>query len=134
MPGYAYPVGADQATSGDPVTVSAVIGSNTAPVLIFTASSKTKINSILVYNVYGTILPTTIYKAVGESIFPLVHTRVLKSRYALQSLVSGDTRVESDVLDRDPITEVILASGEAIYASCPIEDVITVTVTGMEGL
>lgn len=134
MPGYAYPVGADTAASGTPMTDSGVITSNTSPVVIYTAPSKAKITSILVHNEYGTILPVSVYKKVGVTNYPLVQTRVLKSRYALQALVSGDTRVESSVLDRDPITEVVLEAGESISASCRIEDVITVTVTGMEGL
>lgn len=134
MPGYAYPVGADTATSGTPITDSGVITSDTTPIVIFTATNRTKITSILVYNTYGTILPVTVYKKVGADNFPLVQTRVLKSRYALQALVSGDTRVESDVLDRDPVTEVVLEAGESISAACPIDDVITVTVTGLGGL
>lgn len=134
MPGYAYPVGADEASTGTPITDSAVINSDTAPVVIFTATNKTKITSVLVYNSYGTILPVTVYKKVGTDNLPISQTRVLKTRYALQALVSGDTRVESTVLDRDPVTEVVLESGESISASCPIEDVITVTVTGVGGL
>jgi hypothetical protein len=134
MPGYAYPVGADQATSGNPVSSSGDITSATTPVVIFTATSKTKITSVLVYNSYGTILPVNVFKKVGSTNNPLTQVRVLKSRYALQALVSGDSRVESTVLDRDTITEVVLESGDSISASCPIEDVITVTVSGMGGL
>ena len=86
------------------------------------------------YNSYGSILPVNVFKKVGATNHPLTQVRVLKSRYALQALVSGDTRVESTVLDRDPITEVVLEAGESISASCPIEDVITVTVSGSGGL
>lgn len=134
MPGYAYPVGADVAASGTPVTDSAVITSSVAPVVIYTAPSRSKITSVLINNSFGTILPVSIYKKVGAQNYPLAQTRVLKNRYALQALVSGDTRVESSLFDQNPITEVVLEAGESISASCRIEDVITVTVTGMEGL
>lgn len=134
MPGYAYPVGADEASSGTPISGSGEITSASTPVVVFTAVSKTKITSVLVYNSYGTILPVNIFKKVGSTNNPLTQVRVLKSRYALQALVSGDSRVESTVLDRDAITEIVLEAGESISASCPIEDVITVTVSGVGGL
>ena len=134
MPGYAYPVGADQAAAGNPVSQSAEVTAANTNITIFTANSKTKITSILVYNSYGTILPVNIFKKVGSDHLPLNQVRVLKSRYALQSLVSGDTRVKTEILERNPITEVVLESGESISASCPIEDVVTVTVTGLGGL
>ncbi len=134
MPGYAYPVGADTASSGNAGTTSALIDQINTPVTIFTATSKTKITSILINNGLGTILPVTVYINDGTLNRPLAQVRVHKWRYALQQLVSGDTGVESNVMDQEPLTEVILMPGDSLKASCRYEDVITVTATYLEGV
>jgi len=141
MPGYAYPVGATTADSGSAKGASVLVAdSGETLTTIFTATQKTRVNSILVSNEYGTILPVNlfVYRDDTEATSLLTNTRVLKVKYALQSLVSGDTRVgdSSDPQDdRNKIlTELVLNTGDALKANCPIEDVVTVTVNVTEGV
>jgi hypothetical protein len=140
MPGYAYPVGATSDT-GTPKGVTGQITSANTLISIFTASSKTKVNSVLVSNTLGTILPVElyVYRASDTTNYLLTKTRVLKSRYMSLPLVSGDSRVDSTTVnesinDRMIITELILQTGDIIKAKCPIEDVINVTLDLKEGV
>lgn len=141
MPGYAYPVGASQADAGTAKSVTVKV-TDVAPSLttVFTATQKTKINSILLSNEYGTILPVNlyVYRYLNDADFPLLKTRVLKTKYALQSLVSGDVRVGDDT---DPqvnlnkiLTELVLQTGDILKANCPIEDEVSITVNATEGV
>ena len=142
MPGYAYPVGvANEGESGNAKGATVLVtdsGANTTTV--FTATQKTRVNSILVTNDYGTILPVNlyVYRDDTEDTSLLLNTRVLKSKYALQSLVSGDVRVgdlSDPQQDRNKIlTELVLNIGDSLEANCPIEDVVTVTVNVTEGV
>lgn len=133
MPGYAYPVGTASDT-GSAGTASVLVDVVDTPVVVFTATAKTRINSILVSNATNAVLPVTIYTNDGAANKLLTQVRVLKSGYALQSLVSGDSRVETPVLSTAPLTEVVLAAGDTLLAACPVEDVITVTTTYAEGV
>jgi hypothetical protein len=141
MPGYAYPVGATEADTGTAKGVTKQITSVNTLVSIYTASSKTKVNSVLVSNSLGTILPVElyIYRTSDSTNYLLTKTRVLKSRYMVLPLVSGDTRVTpttvtESINDRMIITELILQTGDIIKAKCPIEDVIDVTLDLKEGV
>ena len=141
MPGYAYPVGATEADTGTSKGVTKQITSANTLISIYTASSKTKVNSVLVSNSLGTILPVElyIYRTVDTTNYLLTKTRVLKSRYMVLPLVSGDTRVTpttvtESINDRMIITELILQTGDIIKAKCPIEDVIDVTLDLKEGV
>lgn len=141
MPGYAYPVGAIEAETGTAKSVTKQITSANTLVTIFTATQKTRLNSVLVSNEEGTILPVDlhVYRAADTANYLLTKTRVLKSRYMVLPLVSGDTRVSStsvqeSINDRMIITEVVLQVGDAINAKCPIEDVINVTLDLKEGI
>ncbi len=141
MPGYAYPVGATEADTGTAKGVTKQITSVNTLVSIYTASSKTKVNSVLVSNSLGTILPVElyIYRTSDATNYLLTKTRVLKSRYMVLPLVSGDTRVTpttvtESINDRMIITELILQTGDIIKAKCPIEDVIDVTLDLKEGV
>ena len=141
MPGYAYPVGATEADTGTAKGVTKQITSANTLISIYTASSKTKVNSVLVSNSLGTILPVElyVYRTVDTTNYLLTKTRVLKSRYMSLPLVSGDTRVtpttvNESINDRMIITEIILQTGDIIKAKCPIEDVIDVTLDLKEGV
>ena len=134
MPGYAYPVGADEAATGNAGTTSVLVDQASTPVTIFTATSKTKIISILLHNGLGTIIPVTLYIHDGSVNRPLAQVRVHKWRYALQQLVSGDARVETEVLKKDTLTEFVLMPGDSLKASCRYDDTVTVTATYIEGI
>lgn len=141
MPGYAYPVGATESDTGTAKSVT-VKASDVAPAstTIFTATQKTRINSIFLANEYGTILPVNlyVYRTAGTTTSLIAQTRVLKTKYALQSLVSGDTRVgdlSDPQLDRNKmLTELVLQAGDILKANCPIEDVVSITVNMTEGV
>lgn len=141
MPGYAYPVGATEAETGTSKSVTEQISSANSLVTVFTATQKTRVNSVLVSNELGTILPVDlhVYRDDTELTYLLTKTRVLKSRYMILPLVSGDSRVtpttvNESINDRMIITEVVLQTGDSIKASCPIEDVINVTLELKEGI
>ena len=141
MPGYAYPVGATTADTGVAKSVTALIDADHDLVTVFTATQKTRINSILVSNNLGTIVPVDlyVYRDEDEEDYFMLKTRVLKSRYMVLPLVSGDTRVSStsvqaSVNDRMIATEILLQAGDAIKASCPIEDAINITLDLKEGV
>lgn len=139
MPGYAYPVGATEADTGTFKGVTGQIISVNTLDTIYTASSKTKVNSVLITNTLGTILPVElyVYRASNTTNYMVGKTRVLKSEYMVLRQVSGDTRVadsaESPTANKT-LTEIILQSGDIIKAKCPIEDVINVTLDLKEGV
>jgi hypothetical protein len=137
--GYAYPVGATTADTGTAKSVTKQITSANTLVSIFTASSKTRVNSVLVTNALGTILPVElhVYRTTDTTNYLVGKTRVLKSEYMLLSLVSGDVRV-SDTAEaltaNKTLTEIVLQSGDIVKAKCPLEDVINVTLDLKEGV
>jgi hypothetical protein len=137
--GYAYPVGAVNADTGTAKSVTKQITSANTLVSIFTASSKTRVNSVLVTNALGTILPVElhVYRTTDTTNYLVGKTRVLKSEYMLLSLVSGDVRV-SDTAEaltaNKTLTEIVLQSGDIVKAKCPLEDVINVTLDLKEGV
>lgn len=140
MPGYAYPVGTVAETGTAKSVTVQVTDKDPSSTVIFTAASKTRVNSILATNTYGTILPVKlyVYRAANTSTFLLTSTRVLTTKYMVLPLVSGDTRV-GDVTDpevnRYPVaTEFVLQTGDVVKASCPIEDVVNLTINLTEGV
>lgn len=121
--------------------VTAQINVANGLVTIFTATRKTKVNSALVSNILGTVLPVElyVYRASDTTNYLVTKTRVLKSRYMILPLVPGDTRVSStsvseSINDRMIATEIVLQVGDAIKAKCPLEDVINVTLDLREGI
>ena len=147
MPGYAYPVDAVSA-AGTAKSVNFLI-TDTAPgsaTVIYTATSKTKINSVLAVqtNAQDTgILPVSLY--VGRDVsgtitkFLVNKTRVLKTAYLVLPLVSGDSRVGEDgnpttIGYNKTSTEIVLQTGDKIYATCPFEDVVSLTINLEEGV
>jgi hypothetical protein len=147
MPGYAYPVDA-VASAGTAKSINFLV-TDTAPgsaTVIYTATSKTKINSVLAAHTGALdtgILPVSLY--VGRDVsgtitkFLVNKTRVLKTAYLVLPLVSGDTRVGED---GNPVSigynkisnEITLQTGDKLYATCPFEDVIGLTINLEEGV
>ena len=132
MAGYAYPVGVSNSDTGTAKTVTASISSPDTAVSIFTATQKTKVNSILTTNISGGTLPVVILVNQGGDDLQIAKTRVLSTKYVSLSLVSGDTRVSES--QDDTITEFVLQIGDVLKASCPVEDVINVTLNLTEGV
>jgi hypothetical protein len=140
MPGYAYPVGTVAETGTAKSVTVQVTDKDPSSTVIFTAASKTKVNSVLATNTYGTILPVKlyVYRAANTSTFLLTSTRVLTTKYLVLPLVSGDTRV-GDVSNPEvnlyPVaTEFVLQTGDVLRASCPIEDEVNITANLTEGV
>lgn len=142
MPGYAYPVGVSTSEAGTSKTISYLIADadiNTATEF-YTAPSKTKVLSILATNSNGGILPIKlyVYRAEEDQSLLTAEARVLKQKYMVQQLVSGDARVDDQgdqQVDRYKVlTEFFLDQDDELLATCPIEDVVTLTVTLKEGV
>jgi hypothetical protein len=119
--------------------VTAQITSDNSLVTLFTATFKTRLNSVLVSNELGTILPVElyVYREVDENDYFVAKTRVLKSTYMVFPQVSGDTRGQSVVINPTANkvgAEIILQVGDSIKAKCPIEDVINVTLDLREAI
>lgn len=119
--------------------VTAQVTSANSLVTIFTATLKTQVNSALVSNELGTILPVELYvfRDSDDGNYLISKTRVLKSKYMVFAQVAGDTRVAEVAIDEtaNKVTaEIILQPGDAIKAKCPIEDVINVTLNLREGI
>ena len=147
MPGYAYPVDAI-ASAGTAKSISFLVTDKVASTatLIYTATSKTKVNSVLAVHTGASdtgILPIALYvgrDVSGSIVKHLVNkTRVLKTAYLVLPLVSGDSRVGEDgnpmAIGYNKISnEFTLQTGEKLYATCPFEDVIELTIELSEGV
>lgn len=119
--------------------VTAQVTSANTLVTIFTATQKTKVNSVLVSNLLGTVLPVElyVYRVVNTTNYFVSKTRVLKSKYMVFPLVPGDLRSSEEAVsatENKLDLELILQVGDAIKAKCPIEDVINVTLDLREGI
>jgi hypothetical protein len=144
--GYAYPVGASSTGSAKSINFLVTDKVPATATLIYTATSKTRINSVLAVHTGASdtgILPVSLYvgrDVSGTIVKHLVNkTRVLKTAYLVLPLVSGDSRVGED---GNPISigynkisnEITLQTGEKLYATCPFEDVIGLTIELSEGV
>lgn len=139
MAGYAYPVGATNSDTGTAKSVTDKLSTANTLIPIFTATAKTRVNSVLASNSLGTILPVEMHvfrTATSQNHF-ISKTRVLKSKYMVLPLVSGDNRVAemavsptSNKID----TEIVLQVGDVLKFKCPIENVINITVDLKEGI
>jgi hypothetical protein len=141
MPGYAYPVEASSSEGGTIKSISYKVTNLTTPTTTFyTATAKTKVLSVLATNSRGSILPVKlhVFRDIDDSVSLVSENRVLKQRYLVQELISGDYR--SDHLQdpapkrHKPIAEFVLNQGDGLRATCPIADVVTLTVTLKEGI
>jgi hypothetical protein len=145
MPGYAYPVDA-VASAGTAKSVSFLVTdtASSSATTIFTATSKTRVNSIVAVHTGGSdtgILPVEVYVGRGTPTVKhlIAKNRVLKNNFVVLPIVSGDSRVGED---GDPTTsgynkvlpEFILQTGDKLYATCPFEDVIQLHIELTEGV
>ena len=131
MAGYAYPVGAT--TSEYPAKTTVVgINNGTVAATLFTATSKTKVKSVLATNASGGILPVTLLLNQGSGDKVIAKSRVLKTQYLVLELVSGDTRTAGK--EDDTLTEFTMAVGDVLLAACPVADAINISVNYVEGV
>lgn len=118
-------------------TTSFLLTDDEDPQTVFTAVAKTKVVSVLLVNTTGGSLPVDLYVLRDEEVTPNILSkgfRVHKRRYALQALVSGDTRVDQPLIGDDLVlTETVLQPGDQLQAYCPIENAVTVHVTYYAG-
>jgi hypothetical protein len=143
MPGYAYPVetaAGQGVTSGSLKSISFSVNETENPTQFYTATTKTKVLSVLANNTIGTILPVKlyVYRDATESEFLTSEVRVLNHKYLVQQLVSGDARVDDSqdqVLDRYKVAaDFVLNIGDKLMATCPIVDAVILTVSLEEGI
>ena len=140
MPGYAYPIATTSSESGTFRTLNAEV--NEYQTAFYGPSSRTRVLSVLATNSYGTILPVKLYVSrvgmMGSDEYLLCESRVLKSKYMVQQLVSGDSRVNDSgdqQLDKyKVIADFVLQAGDVLSAFCPIGNAITLTVNVKEGI
>jgi hypothetical protein len=145
MPGYAYPVDAVSA-AGTAKSLSFLVtdASSSSATTIFTATSKTRVNSIVAVHTGSSdtgILPVEIYVGRGTPTTKhlIAKNRVLKNNFVVLPMVSGDSRVGED---GDPtsigynkvLPEFVLQTGDKLYATCPFEDVIQIHIELTEGV
>lgn len=141
MPGYAYPVEASSSEGGTIKSINYKVVNTTSPTTTFyTATSKTKVLSVLATNSKGSILPVKLYafRDIDDSVNLLAESRILKQKYMVQELVSGDPRVDykdNTQIDRHKtIAEFVLNQGDGLRATCPIDNVVSLTITFKEGI
>jgi hypothetical protein len=132
MAGYAYPVGAT--TTEYPSQTITVGISNADPIksTLFTATKKTRVNSVLVTNNSFGILPVRLYVNQGGGDKLIARTRVTNTNYLVAPLVSGDPRTSN--FEGETLTEFTLQVGDVLSASCPFAGKIEVTVNLSEGV
>lgn len=141
MPGYAAPIGISNIESGTVKSINYTVSNLTDPTTTFyTATNKTKVLSVVATNSMGSILPVKLYvfRDADDSVNQVSENRVLKQRYLVQELVSGDYRTDhlQDPAPKrhKPIAEFVLNQGDGLRATCPIAGVVNLTVTLREGI
>jgi hypothetical protein len=135
--GYAYPVGAS-ASSGSAKSVTVPL-TTTSTTTLFTATQKTIINSALLTNTSGGILPVYLYirPSNGSTDLQVAYKRVYMEEYAVLPLTSSDPRTNGSVANqgaKNTLTEIVLNVGDTIKASCPIANAINVTLYFSQGV
>lgn len=105
---------------------------------ILTATSKTKVVSVLLVNSTGGSLPVDLFVLRDGELDAhslSLGVRVHKRRYALQALVGGDPRVDYEMIgDGLTLTELVLQPGDSLRARCPISEAVTAHVTYYSGV
>jgi hypothetical protein len=131
--GYAYPVGAS--STGLAAAATIALTSASTNTTVWTASQKTMVNSVLITNSSGGILPVYLYVNRGGSDLQISYQRVWKQDYAVLPLVSGDQRTGNPEGQlAGVLTELILNSGDILKAMCPVANAITITAYLSQGI
>jgi hypothetical protein len=145
MPGYAYPVDA-VSSAGTAKSISVLVDDTdvSTATAIFTATSKTRVNSIVAVHTGNSdagILPIEVGVGRGNPTVKhlLAKNRVLKNNFIVLPIVSGDSRVGED---GDPTTigynkvlpDFVLQTGDKLFAICPFENVIQLHIELTEGV
>ena len=140
MPGYANPIAATSSQEGSSKGLTFSVDDITSPTAFYTATTKTKVLSVLATNNYGTILPVKLYvnRVGADPIRLIAESRVFKTKYMVQELVSGDLRVgdngDQQLNKHKVIADFVLEAGDTLHATCPIIDAISLTVNLKEGI
>ena len=140
MPGYANPISATSSQEGSSKCLTFSVDDITSTTAFYTATTKTKVLSVLATNNYGTILPVKLYvnRVGADPIRLIAESRVFKTKYMVQELVSGDSRVgdngDQQLNKHKVIADFVLEAGDTLHATCPIIDAISLTVNLKEGI
>ncbi len=124
--------------SGSIGTTSFLLTDEQDPEVIFTAVQKTKLVSVLLTNATNGSLPVDLYILKDGATTPVLiarGVRVHKRRFALQALVSGDTRITEPMIgDSLTLTELVLQPDDQLLARCPYANAVTVHATYYAGV
>jgi hypothetical protein len=104
--------------------------------LLFTATKRTRVTSLIATNKEGGILPISLYviDASEDQAYVLRNIRVFKSMPLVMELVDGDERTMTNLLDQVPLVELVLMPGDELYATTPINDSFDITLAVREGV
>lgn len=140
MAGYAYPVGAE-VNSGLSKSISHLVNETdiTTATEFFTATSKTRVLTVIATNVELGIIPVRLYVQRGSEDPSIVaRTRLLKSKALVLPLVSGDFRTgDSGLADSEYnkiATEFVLQPGDKLYATSRLANAIQLTIELKESI
>lgn len=138
MPGAQITGGRLVSDKGFNKGVSALIDS-TGFVTVYTATLKTRLDSVLVSNQLGTIVPVEMYVTRDGDLSPtfVTKTRVLKTKYMTLPFAGNDVRVSDAPITETSnkvIAEIILQPNDEIAFKCPVDEAVTVTLNLREGI
>jgi hypothetical protein len=139
MPGYAYPVGATtpeypsqtiNTTAAETGAawvdeVGIILGGELNPI-----TTKVRVNSVYLNNLSGGILPVQLVRGQVQDMneYDIVHsTRVLKTKFMVFPMVTGDSRSDDITATETMMNEVVLAPGDFLAIMCPFEDAVVAT-------
>jgi hypothetical protein len=117
MPGFLVSSGGGSTLDGQANTVM-YKNIGTASAILFTASNKTRINSCLMVNTYGTILPIAVYIKNAQNQFNYLTkgTRVHQRRHVIMPKTDNDPRTEGGSGENENPSEIVLDAGESLCA------------------
>ena len=135
MPGYLVNNSGANSLDGQAKGFFATDVSSTETVL-FTASGKTRIVTCLMVNKTPGILPVTVYiKKSGGSIFYVAKDiRVKERRHVIIARSESDPRTEGGSEIDDTPSEIVLADGDSLCATCPIDDSLDAIIAVQENI
>jgi hypothetical protein len=135
MPGYLIGNSGANSLDGQAKGFVASDISSTETVL-FTADGKIRILSCLLVNKTPGILPVTLYiKKSGGAIFYVTKDiRVKERRHAIIARTDSDPRTEGGSEIDDTPSEIILADGESLCATCPVDDSLDAIISVQENI
>lgn len=123
MPGFLVSGGGGSTLDGQANTVY-YNNVGTASAILFTATNKTRVDSCLLVNTYGTILPISVYIKDAQNEFNYIakDIRVHRRRHIIMPKTSNDPRTENGSGENDNPSEIVLESGESLCAQTVINN------------